>query len=98
MRYEFKDGGITVSRDGGKKLYSESVFLYHLKQALQRDGYDVIKKLMPKDGHLVADTQHYIVSHNRNHGFAIWDSAYAIRFTYEPYNQDGEVTLAVERY
>ena len=39
---------------------AESTFLYHVLQGLKRMGYDVIKKRMWKDGHLVDDTQQYI--------------------------------------
>lgn len=49
-----------IRENGDPKIYSESLFLYKVKEKMQAAGYDVIKKLMHKDGHLVADTQHYI--------------------------------------
>ena len=99
MKVEITGNKLKVERNGGKKIYSESTLLHHIKLALIERGFDMIKKRMWKDGHLVDDTQHYIRSRNlKKPGFAIWDTSYAIRFSYEPYNQDGEVALSVENW
>jgi hypothetical protein len=93
-------GTCRVIRDtGSPKVYSESLFWYQIRNELKKQGYDVIKKLMGKDGNLVSDSQHYVRSRNFTPGaFAIWQLDYAIREPYEEYNQDGEVTLAVVGY
>jgi len=45
---------------GIKNAKGESRFLYHLKNHLNKQGYDLIKKRMWKDGHLVDDMQQYL--------------------------------------
>ena len=58
-------------------------------------GHDVIKKLMWKDGHLVDDYQYYIRSRNpfEKGSFFIYQSDYAIRQIFEPWNEQGKVKL-----
>jgi len=94
MKVELSNSGCKVTRGAiDQKLYSESHLLHLVKKELIRQGYDVIKKLMWKDGHLVGDTQHYI--RERKGKFAIWFGSYAIRTSYEDYNE-GEVVYQVE--
>ncbi len=95
MKVKLSNGGCKVTREiKDPKIYSESRLLYLVKKELIRQGYDVIKKLMSKDGHLVSDTEHYI--RDRRDKFAIWFGSYALRFSYEDYNKDGEVIYQVE--
>lgn len=100
MKYRFDKNSLVVIRGNDKKIYSESALYYKLKNLLIKDGYDVIKKLMWKDGHMYGDdTLLYIRSRNMNKpgAFMAYDGNYAIRALYEPYNEDdGEVTLSVE--
>ena len=98
MEYELKEHSITVKRGDSPKIYKESQFWYELKKLLQKNGYDVIKKLMTKDGHMVSEGIYYLRSRKLKAQGAtmIWDANYQIRFTCEPYNQNGEVTLSVE--
>jgi len=94
MKVALNNSGCTVTReDGDSKLYNESRLLHLVKKELIQQGYDVIKKLMCKDGHLVDDTQHYI--RDRKGNFAIWFGSYAIRNSYEDYNE-GEAFYQVE--
>jgi len=51
---------IVTKEPGDPKLYNESLLLHRVKVELIKQGHDVIKKLMYKDGHMVADTEHYI--------------------------------------
>lgn len=97
MKYKFDANSLVVTRGNDKKVYTESGFFYQLKNALIKDGYDVIKKEMVKDGHMVSENVYYVRSRNMKKpgAFMAWDTAYAIRGTYEPYN-DGEVTLTIE--
>lgn len=73
----------------------ESVFLYHVKQELIKQGYDVIKKRMWKDGHLVDSTQQYIRSRNDNKkgSFYIFNDRYAIVSAGAEFNKLGEFDL-----
>jgi len=86
MRVALTENNCTVIREpGDKKIYNESQLLHHVKLELIKQGYDVIKKLMWKDGHMVSDTCHYIRSMNGN--IIIWDSQYAIRNAATDYNE-----------
>ena len=77
---------VVVKRGNSPRIYSESGLLHQIKKALLSQGHDVIKKLMWKDGHLVDDKQHYI---REQHGeWCIYDPNWAIRFTYEDYNDE----------
>ena len=95
MKITLGEHQLTIVRDDGRKYYSESVFLHNIKLALKAQGYDVIKKEMVKDGHMVSEGVYYL--RERKWNFTIWDTNYAIRPTYQPYNLDGEVTLTVSR-
>jgi len=104
MRVELKSYSCIVFRDNDSKIYSESLFFHKLKTELIKQGYDVIKKQMWKDGHLVDDNQYYVRSRetkenktDMRRSFAVYDTQYAFQFAYEPYNKDGQVTLAVIR-
>ncbi len=77
-----------------KPIYDESRLLYLIKMELRKQGYDVIKKLMNKDGYLVSDDQYYI--QERKGEFIIWFSNYQIRLSYQDFNE-GQLTLNVER-
>ncbi len=67
MKIEFHDSYILVFREAGDKAYygvknaaGESALLYAIKKILNSQGYDLIKKRMHKDGHMVADMQQYL--------------------------------------
>jgi len=71
--------------------------LYQIKRELQKLGFDVIKKRMWKDGHMVSDHCQYIRSRNVKvaDAFMIWDSEYAVRDLAEDYRKRGYVTLSL---
>ncbi|MGO9377324.1 MAG: hypothetical protein ACLP29_02080, partial [Dissulfurispiraceae bacterium] len=100
MKVEFTKSRLVVSREekDPAKFYSESTLLHHIKRRLIAMGFDVIKKLMWKDGHMVADTCHYIRSrkYSDDNFFMAWDGAYALRFLYEDWNKHGELSLDLE--
>lgn len=82
------------------RFNNESHFLYHVKKCLIKMGYDVIKKRMAKDGHLVCDYQQYIRSRkltNDKSGIAIYSGHYAIYDAGHEFNKDGNITLQLER-
>lgn len=79
---------------------AESTFLYHVKQELIKQGYDVIKKRMWKDGHLVDDTMEYIRSRDltSTNWIMIYNSDYAIRDAGETFNENGFYILTLDFY
>jgi hypothetical protein len=91
-----------VAEKGDRKFYKsgwgnpESAFLYKVKNELIKQGYDVIKKLMCKDGHLVDDKQQYIRSRRRiKNEIMIYNSNYAIHDAGEEFNKNGEYELLI---
>jgi len=105
MRVVIAPGHLMVTREfksefskGDPKFYSESILLHHIKLILIEIGYDVIKKLMWKDGHMVAETQHYIRSRKVGgdpEAMYIWDGRYNVRNLAEDFNNNGEVVLDI---
>ena len=104
----FAETYITVKReDGDPKSYGvanaagESNFLHWLKSILNEQyGYDLIKKRMSHDGHLVDDMQQYLRTRSPKSAgpmVAIYNHRWAIEGLEQPWNELGEVTLAVER-
>ena len=85
---------VRISRHDSEKLYSESLVLHRIKLVLISQGYDVIKKRMWKDGHLMGDDQTQYIR-DRQHKFAIYDPDWQIRNLYEDYNNNEEITLSV---
>jgi hypothetical protein len=91
-----------IRENGDPKYYGmsgESKLLHHIKLELIKQGYDVIKKLMWKDGHMYGDDNlHYIRSrrYTENDWLFIYDNEYAIRAMTEDFNK-GELSLAVDR-
>ncbi len=75
---------------GEKKIYSESLLWYRIKQILNDAGYDVIKKCPSRDGHLTS-APYYI--RDRRWKFCLYDGYYQIRFLYEVFNADEEIHL-----
>lgn len=82
---------------GDTKFYADSPFLHSVKKALNAAGFRLIKKLMWKDGHMTADTNHYLRAKDENRKFphiCIWDGHYAIRAAFQEFN-NGVVALDV---
>ena len=100
MKVELGKYHCTVVREeGDPKIYNESLLLYKVKQELIKQGYDVIKKRMWKDGHLYGDeTLQYIRTRSYKDGkfFQIYDNEYAIRPMVRDYNE-GKLDLWVDR-
>ena len=90
---------ITIRRDeSDPKFKTDSQLLYHLAKTLNRIEkptyrHQWIKVRMAKDGHLVDDLQHYVVTRDRE--FAIYQLDYAIRDSYQAFNRGDDVTLGV---
>jgi hypothetical protein len=83
---------------GVKNAAGESRLLHHIKLELQKQGHDVIKKRMWKDGHLVDEMQQYIVTRSTKGGFMVYNDQWARWGAEEELNRVGKVTLRVETY
>ena len=103
MKVELQKSHCIITREeGDPKIYSESLLLHKVKKELIKQGYDVIKKRMWKDGHLYGDdTLQYIRSRDLKHQdspefFEVYDNFYAVRAMTTEYNK-GELDLWVNR-
>jgi hypothetical protein len=85
---------------GGYTSGPESLLLYHVKKELIAQGHDVIKKRMWKDGHLVDEDCQYVRTRNMNasEGIMVWNGNHQIYDAGERFNEDGTVTLHVDRW
>jgi len=108
VELDIEKGCCIVSRELGEKNipksgYSgqiETVFLYQVLKELRKQGHDVVKKRMWKDGHMIDDEQNYIRkrgSMDSDDWFCIYNSSYAICDAGEIYNKNGEFILTVHR-
>lgn len=93
MNVKIDRNQLIVTRDDTDPKYydsqwgsADSRLLYHVKQALIKMGFDVIKKSPAKDGHLTS-CEHYL--RDRKHRFCIIDSQYAIRSSAQMFNESG---------
>lgn len=76
---DFQNRLCRVVRQDGDKYMNESRLLYHVKQTLQKRGFDVIKKLAWKDGNMVSDNMHWIRTRKYDENFfAIYNDRYQI--------------------
>ena len=88
-----KDRAIIRKEPIDKKVYSDSILFYKIKKELQALGFDCVKRLMWKDGHLVDEREHYI--RDRKGKWVMWNPNYQVRSAYEDYNK-GKVVLRLE--
>lgn len=93
-----------VTKEKGDPYFSrsdwsdaESTFLYHVKEELIKQGYDVIKKRMWIDGHLVADSRQYIRTRSTNSDdfLMVYNSNYAAVDAGEEFNKNGFYNLTI---
>lgn len=104
MKLVFEGSHLIVTREEGDKKYhgivnakGEHNLFYAIKNELNKQGYDLIKKLMWKDGHLVDDMQPYLRTRKKGAGKAdiyISSDFWALRGANEDFNK-GEVSLRV---
>jgi hypothetical protein len=106
MKVEIKNNACVVTSEAGDlKFYGtvnavgESALLYHIKKMLNARGYDLIKKRMYKDGHMVDDMQQYLrtrkPSGDPNKDIYIWNGMWAIAGANDYLNDSGQVTLSI---
>lgn len=77
---------------GDLKYYRESPLWYAMQQCLKREGYDVVKRITTKDGHLYGNDSTYYLR-DRRWRFCLTDDNYMLRFLYETWNHEGVVRL-----
>ena len=105
MKLNFSGSQLIVTREENDSKYygnanaaGESKLLHDIKKELNKQGYDLIKKRMAKDGHLVDDMQQYLRTRKKGAGIAdiyIYSGFWAIEGANERFNR-GEVSLNVE--
>lgn len=106
MKVEIKGHACIVTREPGDPRFSgvvnaagESQLLYHVKNILNQQGYDLIKKRMHKDGHLMDDLQQYLRTRKKTgipeKDIYIYNANWAVEGAEEPFNRDGQVVLTV---
>jgi len=104
MKVELRERILLVIReDGDPKYYGvrnavgESKLLYAIKNELNRQGFDFIKKRMAKDGHMMDGMQQYLRERRATNGrmLAIYNPRWQIEGAEREFNR-GKLTLAVE--
>lgn len=106
MKVVLKNNACIVTREKGDKKFhgvvnaaGESRLLYHIKIELNAQGYDLIKKRMYKDGHLMDDMQQYLrtrkPSGNPDKDIYIYNNQWAIKGAEEAFNKQGKVELCL---
>ncbi len=104
MKVTLTDTSCLVEQEPGDKRYygirnaaGESNLLYAVKNQLNNQGYDFIKKRMAKDGHMMDDMQQYLRERKAMNGrqLAIYNRRWAIEGADETLNRTGRVDLIV---
>jgi hypothetical protein len=106
MKLEMKDRSLVVTKEPGDPRFSgvkngagESRLLHHIKVQLNNQGFDLIKKRMWKDGHLMDDLQQYIRARkptgNPEKDIYIYNGMWNVRGADEYLNRDGHATFIV---
>lgn len=108
MKIVFNVHSVSIIKEEGDPHFSgvkngagESRLLYHIKKQLNAQGYDLIKKRMHKDGHLMDDLQQYLrtrkPSGNPDKDIYIWNGMWNVKGADEYLNEQGFVQLILER-
>lgn len=106
MKVEIKGNTCIVTKEPNDRRFSrgswsdaESNFLYQVKKELIKQGYDVIKKRMHKDGHLTDNYRQYIrtrkPSGNPKKDIYVVNEDYCYYDAGEEFNKEGKVSLTV---
>lgn len=89
----FTNGGYAQGNGG------ESRLLYHVKNVLNKQGFDLIKKRMGKDGHLVNDMQQYLRTRKPSgdpyKDIYIHNGNWAVKGAEVDFNEKGKTVLAL---
>ena len=103
MKIQINEHSIVVKREqddpkfyGNYQASGESGLLHFIKKYLNSNGFDLIKKRMWKDGHLVDDCQQYLRSRKVKRdgkAIAIYSGNFALFGINEPWNDNKPVAL-----
>ena len=72
------------------KVYKESTLYHKIRRILKDAGFDVVRQVPAKDGHLTG-APYYI--RDRKHRFCLFDECYAIRLLTDVFNDFERVEL-----
>jgi len=82
MKTVLSNNRLTVTRE--KTYPTESAWWYDLKKTLNAQGYDLIKKVMSKDGHMVGGDDYPYYLRDRKGDYCFMDCDYALREAHKP--------------
>lgn len=108
MKVELKDNLCIVTREKGDPHFrdsgwgsGESRLLYHVKKILNARGFNLIKKRMCKDGHLMDEYQQYLrprrCPDDPDKNIAILNERYSIEGANKTFSARGQVVLTIFR-
>jgi hypothetical protein len=63
---------------------TESAWWYRLKQELNAQGHDLVKRIMSRDGHMVGDDHDPYYLRDRKGSYCFYDPNYALRLIHKP--------------
>ncbi len=96
-----------ITKEKGDPTYTtsewgtaESALLYRVKNQLNDDGYDLIKKRAYKDGHMVDDNMAYLRTRgptSKGPAVYIYNDKFSLHDAGREYSKKGVVDLFVER-
>jgi hypothetical protein len=99
MKIKFSGRTLTIKREKGEKaVKNESGLLHSLKGKLNSMGFDLIKKLAYKDGHMVSEYVHYLRARagTKTPQISIFDYMYNIRDCAKGFNAFENVNFQVD--
>ena len=82
MKVALSNNYLTVIRE--ETYRTESAWWYALKNLLNSHGYDLIKKVMSKDGHMVGGDTYPYYLRDRKGAYCFMDCDYALRAVNKP--------------
>ena len=101
------DNTCRITKEKGDPTYTasgwgtaESRLLYHVKNQLNEDGYDLIKKRAYKDGHLLDDDMLYLRTRgpkSKGPAVYIYNDKFALHDAGKEYSKKGAVDLHIDR-
>lgn len=107
MKVTVIENALIVEREAGDKGYynsgwsnAESILLSDIQKYLNQFGYDLIKKRMWKDGHMVCETQQYLRTRSKKVNaphIYIYNSSYSVYDAGKELMEHGKVTLQIDR-
>ena len=99
MRVDVGPYTVAVTRElHDSRADTESEFWYRLQLVLNSRGFDLVKKIMAKDHHLMGNDYGPYYLRDREWNFCIYDPNYAIRALHKEYNAELTVSLSVKSW